>query len=154
MNLVYYGITVVGLTSAVLNAENRMGFSRHGVGSLRVLAVALSLAGVTLQLWCITLFQRKGGGTPSPLWPPRQFVIAGPYRWLRNPMNVGELVVFVALAAWFNSRALAIYAFLAWLAFHLFVVSYEEPGLAQRFGGRYDTYRREVRRWVPKILAG
>jgi protein-S-isoprenylcysteine O-methyltransferase Ste14 len=151
VNLLYYGVTVAGLPSAVLYVENGLGFGRDGVAPLRVLAVVLLLGGMTLQLWCITLFQREGDGTPSPLWPPRQCVIAGPYRWLRNPMNVGELAVFLGLAAWFNSRALVTYALLACLAFHLFVVFYEEPRLAQRFGGRYDAYRREVGRWVPQV---
>ena len=150
-NLLYYGVTLAGLPWAVLYIEDSLGLDREGVASLRIVAVALALAGLTLQLWCITLFQRIGRGTPSPLLPPRQLVLAGPYRWLRNPMNMGEVAVFLALAAWFGSRALAAYALLAWLAFHMFVVLYEEVGLARRFGGRYETYRREVGRWIPKL---
>jgi protein-S-isoprenylcysteine O-methyltransferase Ste14 len=68
-------------------------------------------------------------------------------------MNMGEVMAFLALAAWFNSLALLTYAFVAWLAFHLFVVFYEEPRLARRFGDRYDAYRRDVGRWVPKVGA-
>ena len=151
LNLVYYGVTAAGLPAIVLATENRLGFGRDDVALLRLLAVALALAGITLQLWCITLFQRKGGGTPSPVWPPTQLVLTGPYRWMRNPMNVGEVVLLLALAAWFSSRALVMYALLAWLVFHLFVVTVEEPRLAQRFEAGYDSYRRDVRRWLPKF---
>jgi len=151
LNLLYYGVTVAGLPWVVLYVQDSLGFGRESFASLRIAAVALALAGITLQLGCIALFQRIGEGTPSPLLPPRQLVLVGPYRWLRNPMNVGEVAVFLALAAWFGSWALAAYALLGWLAFHLFVVLYEEPRLARQFGGRYDAYRREVERWIPKV---
>ena len=151
LNLVYYGVTAAGLPAIVLAAESRLGFDRDDVALLRLLAVALAIASITLQVWCITLFQRKGGGTPSPVWPPKQLVLAGPYRWIRNPMNLGEVLLFLALAAWFNSWALVMYALLAWLAFHLFVIAHEEPRLTRRFEGGYDSYRRDVRRWLPKI---
>jgi protein-S-isoprenylcysteine O-methyltransferase Ste14 len=41
------------------------------------------------------------------------------------------------------------YAAGAFLAFHLFVVGYEEPDLRRRFGDDYVDYTRRVRRWVP-----
>jgi protein-S-isoprenylcysteine O-methyltransferase Ste14 len=37
------------------------------------------------------------------------------------------------------------------LAFHLFVVLYEEPALRKSFGGSYDRYRESVPRWIPRI---
>jgi protein-S-isoprenylcysteine O-methyltransferase Ste14 len=152
VNVLYYGITVAGLPSALLLAESFMGFRNEGPALLRTVAAILLLAGMTLQIWCITLFQRLGGGTPSPLWPPGRLIRDGPYRRVRNPMNVGELAVFLALAAWFSSLALVMYTVLAWLAFHLFIVLYEEPRLAHRFGAEYDSYRQRVGRWVPVAL--
>jgi len=70
---------------------------------------------------------------------------------MRNPMNVGEVAVFLALAAWFGSLALVMYALLGWSALHMFVVLYEEPQLARRFGAAYEKYRCEVERWMPKV---
>lgn len=153
LNIAYYGVTAVGLPAVVLVAENGFRFGRDNDPALRFLAVGLAFAGIALQLWCITLFQRKGGGTPSPVWPPTQLVVAGPYRWVRNPMNLGEVLVFLALAAWFDSWVLVLYALLAWLTFHLYVVLYEEARLARRFNGSYDSYRRVVGRWLPKFPA-
>jgi protein-S-isoprenylcysteine O-methyltransferase Ste14 len=150
LNVLYYGATLAGLPSAVLYAEDQLGLGRQGVAWLRIAAVVLAVIGIVLQLWCITLFQRLGRGTPSPLLPPRHLVLTGPYRWLRNPMNAGEVVVFLALAAWFGSRALVAYAVLALFVFHTFVVLYEEPRLARQFGDRYEAYRRHVARWMRK----
>jgi protein-S-isoprenylcysteine O-methyltransferase Ste14 len=49
------------------------------------------------------------------------------------------------------SASLLIYAALLMVAFHLFVVLYEEPTLGQRFGESYERYRNAVPRWIPRI---
>ncbi|HUP50480.1 MAG TPA: hypothetical protein VNA04_17025 [Thermoanaerobaculia bacterium] len=38
-----------------------------------------------------------------------------------------------------------------WLVVTLFVVMYEEPTLHRLFGAQYETYRRHVRRWIPRL---
>jgi len=38
-----------------------------------------------------------------------------------------------------------------WLAFHLFVVGYEEPTLRSKFGADYDAFRANVPRWIPRL---
>jgi protein-S-isoprenylcysteine O-methyltransferase Ste14 len=37
------------------------------------------------------------------------------------------------------------------LAFHLFVVAYEEPTLQRTFGAEYEAYRANVQRWIPRV---
>ncbi|MSU49818.1 MAG: isoprenylcysteine carboxylmethyltransferase family protein [Opitutus sp.] len=151
VNFLYYGATVVAVPWLVLNLEDRLGVRHVSVPMLRVAAVGLAVAAAGFQLWCITLFQRIGNGTPSPVWPPRRLVRAGPYRWLRNPLNLGEVSLFVALAMWFGSPALMAYALVSWFVFHAFVVYYEEPGLVRRFGRDYEGYCVGVGRWWPRI---
>jgi protein-S-isoprenylcysteine O-methyltransferase Ste14 len=34
---------------------------------------------------------------------------------------------------------------------HLFVVLVEEPGLEWKFGDSFRTYKRSVRRWLPRL---
>ena len=150
LNLVYYATPVVAVPWLVLHLEARLGLNLVSVPVLRVLAVGLGVAAAGFQWWCISVFQRIGKGTPSPLWPPRRLVRAGPYHWLRNPMNLGEVSFLVAMAMWFGSPALLAYALGAWFVFHTFVVYYEEPGLVRRFGRDYEDYRRGVGRWLPR----
>jgi protein-S-isoprenylcysteine O-methyltransferase Ste14 len=52
----------------------------------RALGIALLAAGGTLALACIATFVTRGEGTPAPFDPPRKFVAAGPYKFVRNPM--------------------------------------------------------------------
>ena len=50
--------------------------------------------------------------------------------------------------AWlFRSTAVVEYAVVVLVAFHLFVVLYEEPTLEARFQESYRAYRRAVPRW-------
>jgi protein-S-isoprenylcysteine O-methyltransferase Ste14 len=46
------------------------------------------------------------------------------------------------------------YAAIIGIAFHLFVVWYEEPTLRRTFGEEYEDYCRRVPRWVPRLRAG
>ena len=51
------------------------------------------LLGTILVVWTIFLFKTKGQGTPNPRLPPKVFVISGPYKFTRNPMALGGLLV-------------------------------------------------------------
>jgi protein-S-isoprenylcysteine O-methyltransferase Ste14 len=65
-------------------------------------------------------------------------------------MYIAVLAVVIGEAWLFLWLPLLAYAAVLSLAFHLFVVGYEEPTLTQTFGDTYLTYRRSVSRWVPK----
>ena len=76
-------------------------------------------------------------------------MIRGPYRFVRNPMYIGAVLVLAGLAIFYQSISVAIYAGLFLLAAHIFVVAYEEPTLRRTFGQEYDAYCVRVRRWWP-----
>ena len=119
-------------------------------GPLRSLAVPLWLLGAAGMVWCFWDFVQKGKGTPAPIEPPKELVVSGLYRYVRNPMYVGVLLVILGHFLWFGFWNLLIYAALVFLAFNSFVVFYEEPNLKQRFGATYDEYLKRVPRWIPR----
>jgi protein-S-isoprenylcysteine O-methyltransferase Ste14 len=49
-----------------------------------------------------------------------------------------------------NPRVIAAVAAVA-IGVHLFVIFYEEPTLCGKFGEQYEDYRRNVRRWWPRL---
>ncbi len=113
-------------------------------------ALAVIAAGLLLYFACLWVFAAVGRGTPG-LWDsPRRVVTVGPYRWVRNPIYIGALLIVSGEAWLFLSVDLLLYAAVLAVAFHLLVVGYEERRLRARFGEAYETYRRSVPRWVPR----
>jgi protein-S-isoprenylcysteine O-methyltransferase Ste14 len=108
------------------------------------------LGGVIL-LWSFWNFLVQGRGTPAPIDPPKEVVAAGFYRYVRNPMYVGVLLILVGHFLWFETIWLLVYAAIVFLAFHVFVTLYEEPTLKRKFGASYEEYLRRVPRWIPRF---
>ena len=119
-------------------------------GPFRWLGAALFAAGVAVIAWCFVDFIRRGRGTPAPYDPPRELVVAGLYRYVRNPQYVGVLLAVSGEAVW--SGRLILLAYAAGLAafYHLFVTRYEEPTLRRTFGESYARYCATVPRWLPR----
>lgn len=113
-------------------------------------AVAVIAVGAALYLWCVWVFAVVGRGTPGPWDAPRRFVAVGPYRWVRNPIYIGALLVVLGEAWLFLSLPLLLYAGAMAVFFHLFVIGYEERTLRRRFGDAYVGYLRAVPRWIPR----
>jgi protein-S-isoprenylcysteine O-methyltransferase Ste14/HD superfamily phosphohydrolase YqeK len=124
--------------------------ARSAVGPGRwLLAAPLLLIGAAIYLACLWDFATAGRGTPAPSDPPKELVVRGLYRYVRNPMYLGVLVAVAGWVVLFGSAPLLAYAAIVSLLLHGFVVFVEEPGLRRRFGAAYDTYLRKVRRWLP-----
>ena len=116
----------------------------------RTLGIALIASGGTLAFACVTTFVIGGEGPPAPFDPPRKFVAAGPYRFVRNPMYIGAFIALFGFGLYEQSAAILLFSLPWLLCAHLFVILYEEPHLRSTFGAPYDAYRRSVRRWLPR----
>ncbi len=111
----------------------------------------LLVCGAVLYLRCAWDFAVRGRGTPAPVDPPRELVVSGPYRYVRNPIYLGVLSMVVGEAALYRASVLLGYAGALLLAFHLFVVTYEEPTLRRKFGAAHERYCASVPRWLPRL---
>ncbi|MCH7761929.1 isoprenylcysteine carboxylmethyltransferase family protein [candidate division TA06 bacterium] len=101
--------------------------------------------------YCAILLINRGRGTPAPFDPPSEFVVLGPYRYVRNPMMIGGLGADLAVSLILSSLSGILFTLLLSLLVHLFIIRVEEPGLQQRFGQPYFEYKKKVPRWIPKI---
>jgi protein-S-isoprenylcysteine O-methyltransferase Ste14 len=124
---------------------------RMDTGLLAYLAFLLWPVGTLTVLWCFWDFTFKGYGTPAPIDPPKELVVTGLYRYVRNPIYVSVLLILFGHFLWFGFWWLLLYAGLAFLVTHLFVTLYEEPNLRKRFGVSYENYLGRVPRWIPKF---
>jgi protein-S-isoprenylcysteine O-methyltransferase Ste14 len=110
---------------------------------------ALFLGFSVLGLASAWVMVRDGRGTPLPLDQTNALVMAGPYRFVRNPMAVAGIGQGLAIAWAFQSVPLLVYALLGAGIWHGVVRPSEERDLARRFGSAYLDYRRDVRCWLP-----
>ena len=124
---------------------------RIQTGLLALLAAPLWLVGGIILLWSFWNFLNEGRGTPAPLDPPKELVVTGFYKYVRNPMYVGVLLILLGHFLWSGFWYIVVYAALAFVIVHLFVTLYEEPTLRMKFGPAYEEYLRRVPRWIPRI---
>lgn len=120
-------------------------------GFLAYLAFPLWIIGGAILLWSFWNFLVEGRGTPAPIDPPKELVVVGFYRYVRNPMYVGIFLILLGHFLWFKTIWLIVYLVFAFLTVHLFVTLYEEPTLKRKFGAAYEDYLRRVPRWIPKF---
>jgi protein-S-isoprenylcysteine O-methyltransferase Ste14 len=112
---------------------------------------ALIVAAVAVLLHAFARFALEGLGTPAPVAPTEKLVIGGIYRHVRNPMYVAVLSIIIGQALLFSSWTLVAYAVIGAVVMGSFVRLYEEPTLANRYGAEYETYRRNVPGWLPRL---
>lgn len=127
-----------------LLSETRLLISGHEVltALITVLAVFCVLAGI--------ISFRLARTTVDPLHPERasSVVTSGIYRWTRNPMYLGFLLLLLAYAVKLSNPVV-----LVWLPVFVwymtrFQIMPEEQALKRLFGDQYLHYCRHVRRWV------
>lgn len=122
-----------------------------GEAALQLLGVALLAVGLLLFVSSLRRFAAEGQGTLAPWDPPRELVLRGPYRWVRNPMISGVIFGLFGEALVLSSPCHAAWATL-FLALNLvYIPLFEEPQLARRFGAPYREYRDHVRRFLPRL---
>jgi protein-S-isoprenylcysteine O-methyltransferase Ste14 len=124
-----------------------------GFPAFRVLGGVLIAAGIPVLLDSFMRFALQGLGTPAPVFPTRHLVVTGLYRYVRNPMYAAVVSVIGGQGLLLGNLRILEYGALVWLAFHIFVIGYEEPTLKRSFGPEYDTFRAHVPRWIPRLSA-
>ena len=115
-----------------------------------VLGALAALIGLVLASLSFRLVIRIGKGTIMPWDPSRKLVVAGLYRYVRNPMILSILIILAGEALAFASTGIYILAVIFYITNTLYFRLSEEPGLEKRFGEEYLEYRRNVPRWLPR----
>ncbi len=103
--------------------------------------------GVALNLVAGKSFMRSGNPIRA-FEPPQTLVTGGVYRFSRNPMYLGMVLILTGIAVLLGSLTpFIIIPIFATAIDRVFIVA-EEAVLEQRFGDQWNQYRRTVRRWL------
>jgi protein-S-isoprenylcysteine O-methyltransferase Ste14 len=118
----------------------------------RIPGLLMIAAGSALVMWCGGVLADVGIlASPGSRMLPREFVVTGPFRYVRNPMSFGATLLFAGAGLWLRSISILLFSASLFLVFHLVVLWVEEPGLEKRFGNSYVVYKRTVGRWLPRL---
>jgi protein-S-isoprenylcysteine O-methyltransferase Ste14 len=120
---------------------------------VRIAGAALIVAGAGVLVHAFARFVVEGLGTPAPAAPTERLVVGGLYRYVRNVMYIAVTAAIVGQGLLLGQPVLLVYAAVAWAGMAAFVVFYEEPTLAGRYGAQYEEYRRAVPAWWPRLSA-
>jgi protein-S-isoprenylcysteine O-methyltransferase Ste14 len=97
--------------------------------------------------WCLLLFARANTGL-LPGQSTTRLLTSGPYRFSRNPLYVGLLVLYAGCALVANAVFPLLLLPLAWAGLHWGAVLPEERYLTAALGAPYEEYCSHVRRWL------
>lgn len=117
---------------------------------LWVLGSLLILLGLIILVLTVKDFVFIGKGTLAPWDPPRQLVVTGMYRYVRNPMISGVMMIIAGEVFLFDSRGIFYWLIFFFIFNTLYFIFKEEPGLIRRFGKDYSEYKANVPRWIPR----
>ncbi len=84
----------------------------------------------------------------EPMQRPSNLVLVGPYRFTRNPIYFGCLLVLLGLVIVWSSVVTAILTILVYIIFRNVFIKKEEMILEEEFGEEYQDFKNHVRRWV------
>lgn len=143
----FWSVFLYVVPSVLLRVEAELGLEPFDGKLLDWVALAgfglFSLGGLSSGITMAI----KGRGTPLPIDTASRLVIAGPYRFIRNPMaffGLGQgLFVGLHLGSYFTIP----YVILGGWIWNHFVRPIEEAELAKRFGEEYENYRKRVPCW-------
>ncbi|WP_316317688.1 methyltransferase family protein [Clavibacter michiganensis] len=111
--------------------------------------IAVLVIASALGIWSAAAMSTRGGGTPLPAATATRLVIAGPYRFVRNPMALAGVTQAAAVGLMLGAWLVVAYAVIGSSLWNHVVRPGEEADLEARFGDPFRRYRAAVRCWVP-----
>ena len=149
--VLFWGL-FLGVAPLVISwLEQRWGLSIQFPPMVDWIGFAVLASASALGVWSALTMSLIGRGTPLPSAMANRLVIAGPYRYVRNPMAVAGIVQGVAVGLILSSWLVVTYALVGSLLWNYAVRPLEEADLEQRFGRSFREYRDRVRCWVPRM---
>ena len=130
-----------------LAAEPAFGLPRIDVAALRPIGLVVGGLGAAILASGLFGFFRAGND-PEPWKKDTALVTSGLYRFSRNPMYLGMVLVQLGIALFAQSIGGLVSVPLAILLIDRFVIAREEPHLVATFGEEYRAYCARVRRWI------
>ena len=104
--------------------------------------VVLVILGLSVIIYTISIFIKIGKGTLAPWSPTKRLIINGIYKYVRNPMITGVLIVLIGESLAILSERIFLWAIIFFIINTIYFYIYEEPNLEKRYGEEYRKYKK------------
>ncbi|WP_253182695.1 isoprenylcysteine carboxylmethyltransferase family protein [Arthrobacter sp. SW1] len=151
--VVFWGFFLAVVPLAVQLLEMRWGVGLPFPWFAWLAGAVILAAASVLGIASAVAMSTRGEGTPLPSAMANRLVVAGPYRWVRNPMALAGITQGVAVGLILQSWLVVAYAVAGSLLWNYAIRPLEEADLEDRFGEDFRRYREDVRCWVPRVPA-
>jgi len=148
--IAFWSFFLLLLPGIILLLERRWQLEFAFPVPVRVFGVAFFLLGSFFGVWSSVTMATLGEGTPLPANMAQHLVVAGPYRFVRNPMAVAGLLQGVSVGLIAGSWLVVVYGLLGSVVWNWVIRPNEEADLVARFGEGYLDYQRRVSCWLPR----
>ena len=108
--------------------------------------LVILLAGIILNRQSWLLFKKNK--TPFEFKKSTHFIKEGLYKYSRNPMYLGMVLLLLGVAVCLGNLASFISPILFFIIIDRMFIPYEEEKMKGTFGEEYLDYKRRVRRWI------
>lgn len=113
----------------------------------RLVGFPIALGGLAMSLWGSRHFEAVGTNIRT-FDEPDLLISDGLYQWSRNPMYLGFLILLAGVALGLGSWAGLMAPAVFFIAADRWYIPFEEELMRDAFNGHYESYSRQVRRWV------
>ncbi len=148
--VIVWSVILVVIPNLLVWVEQRIGLEQISFPFQRVISIVLFVLASVPGVWAAIVMSKYGKGTPLPLDHATEFVVQGPYAYIRNPMAFSGILQGLVVALFFGSPLVAVYALMGSLIWQLIFRPLEEEDLEVRFGEVYLQYKKAVKCWVPR----
>jgi protein-S-isoprenylcysteine O-methyltransferase Ste14 len=120
-----------------------------------VIIMLLLVIGLIYGIWSVIIQNTVGQGGPVEIGnieispKTKNLVVSGPYKYTRNPMLFGTLLMYLAFALFINSITSVVLVSAIFTFMLTVVVKMEEKRLLKDFGNQYEEYRKKVSMFFP-----
>ena len=106
--------------------------------------------GMFLVIWAnyaLLYIGKIGLRDREPMQRPSNLVLVGPYRFTRNPIYLGCLLMLLGLVIVWSSIVTLFFLILIYIVFRYIFIKREEIILEEEFGDEYRDFKKRVKRW-------
>ena len=120
-----------------------------------IIILLLLVIGLIYGIWSVVIQNTIGQGGPVEIGnieispKTKNLVVSGPYKYTRNPMLFGTLLIYLAFALFINSITSVVLVSAIFVFMLTTVVKMEEKRLLKDFGFQYEEYRKKVSMFIP-----